>query len=119
MRYNILKLQSEVFGGYFEVEINISNRNLKWRHYGCGSEENFEKKIRISTVDKLIKELKSINVFNWNSKYVDMDILDGTQWELEIEVDGGHIKKHGSNMFPDSWNKFCELIRKTSGKRFS
>lgn len=83
--------------------------------YYC-SECNFE--WNRATADRFLEELKSIDILNWKSKYVDLDILDGTQWSLEIQMQGKKISKHGSNMFPETWEAFCKIVKKTSGKKF-
>ena len=106
------------FGGYYEVEINLISRELTWKHSGGGNEETYRKVLRNTTTDKLIEELKLIELLNWKSVYVDPHILDGTQWSIEIVRKGRNIKKHGSNMYPDGWERFCEIIRKISGRKF-
>lgn len=106
------------FGGYYEVEINLKSRELTWKHFAGGNEESYRKVFRNTTADKLIEELKLIDLLNWKSEYVDPHILDGTQWSIEIVRKGRNIKKHGSNMYPDGWERFCEIIRKISGRKF-
>lgn len=106
------------FGGYFEVEINLKSRELTWKHFGGGNEESYIKVIRSTTAEKILKELKVIDLLNWKSEYVDQYILDGTQWSIEIVRKGRNIKKHGSNMYPKEWDAFCKLMKNTSGKKF-
>ena len=106
------------FGGYYEVTIDLHSKELKWKHFGCGHEEEFQKTVRNTTADRFVEELKSIDILNWKSKYVELDILDGTQWSIEIQILGKKICKHGSNKYPESWDKFCRLMKKISGKKF-
>lgn len=106
------------FGGYYEVEINLISKELKWKHFGAGEETTYQKVIRNATATKVLEELKDIDVLNWKAKYVEPDVLDGTQWSLEIIRNGRNIKKYGSNMYPDGWKRFCEMIRHTSGRKF-
>lgn len=120
--YNrILGIRTSVGGywnGVFRVEVDFKSRELKWSHIGSGHDENYNKIIRQSTLDKLREELKLIDILKWKSKYTDWDVCDGTQWEIELIREGKNIKKCGSNMFPESWESFCRLMSKVSGKSF-
>jgi hypothetical protein len=55
---------------------------------------------------------------NWKNRYVDLDILDGTQWNIEIEQASKTRKINGDNSFPKEWDKFCNLMKWVSGKDF-
>lgn len=46
------------------------------------------------------------------------DVLDGTQWEIEIIREGRNLKKYGDNSYPNEWEEFCKAIEKVSGKSF-
>lgn len=106
------------FGGYYEVAIDFQSRKLKWSHLCVSSEDYYKKTIRQNTLDKFIDELKILDLLNWKAKYIESGIYDGTQWSLEIFKSGRTIKKYGDNKFPDEWNDFCRLIRKTANKEF-
>lgn len=41
-----------------------------------------------------------IGVWQWQPEYFDHDILDGTQWELELTHAGRTVKCDGSNAYP-------------------
>jgi hypothetical protein len=117
----ILGISASVGGfwnGQYNVGIDFTSRELKWSHIGSGHEEHYNKIIRQSTLDKLREELKLIDILKWKSNYTDWDVCDGTQWEIELIREGRNIKKYGSNMFPDSWDSFCRLMSKVSGKSF-
>lgn len=106
------------WGGYYDVEIDFKSRRLKWSHKGSGHNEEYEKVIRQSSLDKLKEGLKFVHILNWRSKYLDLDVCDGTQWGVELLRDGRTIKKYGDNMFPDEWEEFCRLIERISGNSF-
>lgn len=58
-----------------------------------------------------IRTLKEINIASWDKEYIDSEILDGTQWNFEIEYNDGKKKKyHGSNDFPDGFEELCKLF---------
>ncbi len=53
---------------------------------------------------KLIKTLNTINTKSWKSKYINNDMMDGTDWELEMRIN--KIEKqysfYGSNEYPQT-----------------
>lgn len=67
--------------------------------------------------------IEDIEVWDWEDKYVDPDILDGAQWSLKL-VHGEREKKiYGSNMFPpnisitdnrknDPFHQLCQAVNK-------
>ncbi|MBI1390956.1 MAG: hypothetical protein GC154_21200 [bacterium] len=54
--------------------------------------------------------LERIGVWQWRRKYTDNDILDGTQWKLDIDKDGQKISVYGSNEFPESFQDFTDAL---------
>jgi hypothetical protein len=120
--YNDIKnLKASVggfFGGYYSVDINFVKRKLKWRLQGAGKDNYYEKQIQRETLDMLREGLISVDILNWNSEYIDSDILDGTQWDVTITTTEKNIEVVGSNKYPEKWTKFCKLIREVSGKKF-
>jgi hypothetical protein len=107
------------FEGYYNVDINLSTLQVSWSHLVGGEEDTIERKLRSTTAKKFIQELKLVNLLNWKAKYLEPDVLDGTQWSVEIIRDGRNIIKHGSNKFPNEWDTFCDIIRGITGKSFS
>ena len=59
---------------------------------------------------EFLNRLRELHIESWKSKYIDPDILDGTQWELEINFSDGYkpVNIAGSNAYPDN---FAELER--------
>lgn len=53
---------------------------------------------------KLIKTLNAINTHSWKPKYTNNDVMDGTDWELEMRIN--KIEKlytfYGSNEYPQT-----------------
>lgn len=106
------------FSGYYEVHLDFKTRKLKWSHIGSGNEDYFEKRVRQSSIDRFIEDLKSVKFLNWKSKYIEPGVCDGTQWEIEIIKEDRNVKKYGDNKFPKDWDEFCEIIKRISGKKF-
>lgn len=57
------------------------------------------------TKTEFLNRLRELHIEGWKSKYIDPDILDGTQWELEIYFYDGHkpVTIAGSNAYPDNF----------------
>lgn len=47
-------------------------------------------------------ELDALDAWSWDSTYLNVDVMDGTQWVLGVEWDGRTIQSSGSNAFPGS-----------------
>lgn len=121
--YNKIKVLKTSVGGYFrgyyDVEIDLSNCKITWNHWGGGDkEETFYKTFTESTAKKFTEQLKNINLLNWKAKYIEPGVCDGTQWSVEIIIDGRSTKKRGDNKFPEEWDMFCKLIREITNKKF-
>lgn len=48
--------------------------------------------------------LDNNKIWEWNKKYIDQNILDGTQWEIEVSNSSKKMKSCGSNKFPNKKN---------------
>ena len=46
------------------------------------------------------QEVDRIGVWAWLTEYINPDVLDGTQWSLELSHSGRRIKCEGSNAYP-------------------
>ena len=65
------------------------------------------------------------DLWNWTTSYHDPDILDGTQWKVEITLGRRRLKSSGSNAHPggnsdgrwDSFMLFLRAVRKLLGGR--
>ncbi|MSW00751.1 MAG: hypothetical protein F2903_09165 [Actinobacteria bacterium] len=51
------------------------------------------------------KKLDIIEVWGWDAPYEDHRVLDGTQWELEIDYGRKKISASGSNSYPGANNE--------------
>lgn len=66
--------------------------------------------------DEFLEGIRGLHVGEWRRNYgprrFGYEVLDGTQWELEIFFSNGHqpVRKYGSNSYPYNFNKFLELL---------
>ena len=58
-----------------------------------------------------IEGLKRLHIGEWNHKYYNYNVLDGTQWELTISW-GPELTRtyYGSNKYPYNFDKLLELM---------
>ena len=62
---------------------------------------------------EFLRKLWDIHMGEWKKEYINPDVLDGTQWSVEIRYnDGKECHFSGSNMYPYNFNEFLELMRK-------
>ncbi|WP_320164945.1 hypothetical protein [uncultured Trichococcus sp.] len=118
----IKKIEESVggyFGGYYQVEIDLENNLVSWTHGGEGEPANMAlRNIRLATGKKFVEQMQTLDLLNWEAEYVNQGIMDGTQWHIEIVMDGYTITKHGSNDYPDQWGEFRQAISKIARKPF-
>lgn len=68
------------------------------------------------TKDEFLDELKGLHIGEWRSLYnlkrFGYEVLDGTQWELEIHFKNGAktFKSCGDNAYPYNFDKLKELL---------
>ena len=60
---------------------------------------------------EFLEEIKSLHLSEWKKEYVDDEILDGTQWALQINFTNGRKKKvYGSNAYPYNFDRLMNLL---------
>ena len=75
-----------------------------------------------STSDKQISSVKWQNIVNklytqlylheWKKKYENPTVLDGTQWQLDINLTNGRVRHYyGSNAYPPYWTELKKIFR--------
>jgi hypothetical protein len=106
------------FGSNYNVEIDFVNLRVFWAE-GFNEEIQLVKNITHTEAEDFVFKLQFTNLLNWKSKYVDIDILDGTQWSIDIETDKRKIHLYGSNKLPKTWIMFYSLIEDFIGKPFA
>jgi hypothetical protein len=123
--YGNIKRISASIGGFFgtsyTVEIDIMTGKIMWNTSEGEifySESKLILQIDSESTKEFVEAIRKCCVLNWEEKYVDLDILDGTQWNLNIELDNMNIKKSGSNAYPKEWEEFCNIIQRFTGKPF-
>ena len=60
--------------------------------------------------DAFIKDILACGVSDWKSEYINPNIMDGTQWGLEITGEFETISIMGSNKYPKEWKEFLNVL---------
>jgi|HubBroStandDraft_1064217.scaffolds.fasta_scaffold237250_2 hypothetical protein len=47
-----------------------------------------------------IKEINAAKLYRWTKLYADWNVLDGTHWSIDLEIDGRKIHSEGYNNYP-------------------
>ena len=101
-------------GGYFYgqtvVEATIGPDAISFEHFNIqypGKEEEdlgFEK-------EDWLSELERLYIGEWKKHYVDIEVLDGTQWGLRFDYDdGSFVEYDGSNAYPYNFEDLAYLF---------
>src|SRR5699024_8869266 len=98
------------------VTIHFQNKKLIWKYSLDG--DSIEKELSDTDITTFMSGLKVVNLLNWKRRYEEPDVLDGTQWEVEIIRENRNLKRSGSNKFPAEWESVCVLIRTISGSEY-
>ena len=105
------------YGGYFEGCHTIIIEKDEENHCYISSShfmKSEKKELSLKQFENILKTLyQRAYVLEWKRRYVDYDILDGTQWELKIKCKGvRQLNIYGSNQYPPLFNTVKNLFKK-------
>ena len=107
---NIIKVRFSLggfFGGYHEINL------IKTSDGALASYEQVSRKMNIDEWIHFAHELFKCHIADWKKQYVDPNVLDGTQWELEVIFSSGKpLKIYGCNLYPPHWKSFLKTINR-------
>lgn len=101
------------FEGYTGVELLHEDDQYKAYLYPPYSRRSVEASINESTWNKLLESLFcNCYLHEWEHEFVDPDVMDGEQWELELKLTHNReIHYDGDNAYPPYWHEFIKLFR--------
>ncbi len=96
----------------------FDGEEVKCRVENDFDDEDAEFFVRPLTKKDFIDVLNTAGVGEWNREYCDSNILDGTQWQVQIEYSDGTepYEINGSNAFPKDFQTFREILTLISGR---
>lgn len=97
------------FGGYKTVEISIADDAASYKILRGGLLDVDKKISTVKVSTAWLDELDALKIFAWQENY-SSDVRDGTQWQLTFK-DGDKIYRgHGSNAYPEKWERFLDWL---------
>ena len=118
------------FGGdnhFIDISLESASYSLTYRHlssfdgrHNPGIEPIEQKRLLtgIEAAD-LHDIIDKLYICEWARSSIDKEILDGTQWSLEIKFQGRRtIKKFGSNKYPPYFSELKKAMSKLSEGEF-
>jgi hypothetical protein len=107
------------FGTSYSFEVNFDNGKTTWEAREEGVlEPGLTLQMDTRGINAFREALSKCSILDWDKEYIDPDILDGTQWSLDIELKDRSIQINGSNAYPKEWKRFCKVIQVLTGKPF-
>lgn len=101
------------FSGYKQVKIWAEDEKVFKAYNGDFNDSDNEYAVEFQEEEIKVLEgrLSQLKINGWKREYVDSEILDGIQWELEYKEQGKRcIHIYGSNDYPECWNDFMEAL---------
>lgn len=102
-------------GNSFEVKINFESLTGAYRGMDFGYELYKEKDLVLTEKSLIlfIHMLYENRILYWNKRYEpDYEILDGTQWSVEVVRNNKTYHFSGNNKYPPQWKLFCKCIQR-------
>jgi len=105
-------------GGY---HVKIENNIIKYADTNNRKKINWKsRKITTNEIANLEKAFIQYGVTNWNQKYINLFMKDGTKWGIKYKSNKFDIKSRGSNSYPANFKKLIKYISEEllNGKKF-
>ena len=88
-----------------EIVVKPGQANISWFYKGAAqlTPDAGKWAAFMAKVDEL-------HVWNWEPTYYQVDMCDGSQWELELAMGGKTVKSYGTNKTPENFDLFKEAL---------
>ena len=101
------------FSGYKTVELAIGTKNVSYKILRNGLNDIDKKNSRVVGLsEEWLADFDALNISSWETDYTNAEVQDGTQWELIYKWGKKSYIGHGSNAYPENWNKFLDWLDK-------
>ena len=112
-------------GGYFGTSFHIKLKKEELLFYitdlPVPDEILFEKPTHIIPIKDNLdwqKLVTFLNSLEWKHYYNNVEIMDGTQWEISFSSEKSKLKSSGSNEYPTEFKKFIRLLNTITRKHY-
>lgn len=85
---------------------------LIYESYGYGYEKEDELRYHpaFDEWERFWDAIDGINLWTWEDRYENPDMMDGTNWSVELVWGDQQIKSYGSNAYPPKFKQFCAAV---------
>ena len=106
-------------GGYTgdSFALEFDGDTLSYTPSGYGFEERASSVV-VPTLDEwgaFRRTLDRIGTWNWDHRYEEVGVCDGTSWSVEIRWGDRELDSSGSNAYPPKFDGFLKAVRKLLG----
>jgi hypothetical protein len=86
----IVKLGLAKISWFYDGAINLKPTSEKWATF--------------------LNRIEELHIWDWAPSYHQMDMCDGSQWELQMDKGEKSLKSYGSNKLPENFDQFKEAL---------
>ena len=110
------------FGTYYQIALNKGQLSYT---QACDDYEQAPAQIIVPDSKQwrsFWKRVDAIGVWNWESRYENPSVMDGTSWHVEIAHNDKNVSSSGSNDYPNgdatiAFEPFLKAVRELIGDR--
>ena len=88
-----------------EVVVKLGRANIAWFYEGAAQLKPDPEKWAA-----FMAKIDELHVWDWEASYYQMDMCDGSQWELQLAMGDKNVKSYGSNKLPQNFDQFKEAL---------
>ena len=99
-------------GGYY-IEIDPKKLFCKYNFKSSCYYVEIKWKINKNHFLKFLAEIKNIDVFSWDKKYIDKNVEDGGYWSITVKYNKKEtLEIIGDNAYPENFEIFHNILEK-------
>ena len=88
-----------------EIVVKLGQAKIAWFYGGSTQLKPDSEKWAIFLI-----EIEKLRIWDWEASYHQMDMCDGSQWELQMTMGDKSVKSYGSNKLPKNFDQFKEAL---------
>ena len=106
-------------GAFYEITHDAENSVDNWGTPEGDVDFEFVSDLDDDAIDTFFRQTARHGLTNWKSSYRDDSIMDGSSWYIKIIFSNQEpMESHGTNKYPETWDKVMEDCKNLTGKDF-
>lgn len=95
----------------FDVKNGYMSRETSNNSYLVIDDKDHQIELTPRSLKIMSTKLYNLHLEYWKKEYIDHNIMDGTQWTVEIYYADGKVKEiYGSNKYPQNFEKLEKIF---------